>query len=235
MIIKKIFEKNFDEEVHSNFLKFGRGVFKDRFLIEGKRQSSGSWAIKTGPEYVNFLVQKCLEKTNGKVKIKGIIVSTADLREEISFEIKKASNFKGVRKISIDTEIETSEIKELMKKYPRFFYALSFSGENFSIKVKEKAPKSGKPGKESEEGPKADFCTLKTTDRGIINELFFDVGDFEEAKASHEIIVEEIVYPKNYESLKPSEIRELSKRKGKIIRKLLIDGRKKTSEADFIA
>ena len=38
MTIKKIFEGVFDEGVHSDFLKFGRGEYKNKFLLEGKRQ-----------------------------------------------------------------------------------------------------------------------------------------------------------------------------------------------------
>ena len=58
MIIKKIFSKKFDDEIHSDFLKFGRGEFKDRYLIDVKKQSSG-WSIKTSSEFTNFFVKKC--------------------------------------------------------------------------------------------------------------------------------------------------------------------------------
>ena len=61
MVVKKIFDGVFDEEVHLSFLKFGRGEYKNKFLLEGKKQKS-KWAIKTGAEFANFLVRKCLEK-----------------------------------------------------------------------------------------------------------------------------------------------------------------------------
>jgi len=78
------------------------------------------------------------------VAIKGIIVSTLDLKDELEFEIKKVSNFQGVRKYVIDTEIEPLKILNLMDKYPKTFFALSFSGDNFVLKIKAKAPASGK-------------------------------------------------------------------------------------------
>jgi len=232
--MKKIFDGVFDEEVHSDFMKFGRGEYKNRYLVEGKKQAKG-WAIKTGSEYANFLVKNCLMRLSGKVKISGIIVSALDLKKEINFEIKKTGNFQGIRKHVVDTEVESTEILNLMKNYPRVFFALSFSNENFVLKIKAKAPKSGKPGKESEEGPVADFCSLKTNDKSFFEELFFDVDDFKEISISHTIKVEDILYPKNMNELKPEEIREKSKRKGVIIRKINVDGNEKIIQTNFIA
>ena len=234
MVMKKIFDGVFDAEVHANFLKFGRGEYKGKYLLEGKRQAK-NWAIKAGAEYANLLTRKCLEKVGGAVEVKGVIVSTLDLREEIGFEIFKVSNFQGVRKHVVDTEVEPEQIFELMEKYPKAFFALTFNGEGFVLKIKPKAPTSGKPGKEKEAGPVADFCSLKTGDRGIIDYLFFGVGDFNEVKVKHQINVRDIIYPANMEELKPTEVRELAKRKGVVIRSVNADGIVKTSEAEFVA
>lgn len=232
MIIKKIFEGIFDEKIHSDFLKFGRGEYKNKYLIEGKRQAK-KWAIKAGAEYVNFLVRRCLEKVDGLVEIKGVIVSTLDLRDEINFEIKKVSNFQGVRKHLIDSEIESSQILSLIDKYPKVFFALSFKGDGFVLKIKPKSPKSEKKGKEDGE-PVVDFCSLKTEDKTLVDELFFDVNDFQEVFISHTINITEIIYPKNVENLKPAEIRGLAKKKGVITRRVNVGGAEKTSEAEFL-
>ncbi|MCK5321064.1 hypothetical protein KAJ38_00640 [Candidatus Pacearchaeota archaeon] len=232
MTMKKIFEGVFDEEVHTNFLKFGRGDHKNKYLIEGKRQAK-KWAIKAGAEYANFLVRRCLEKINGSVNIKGVIVSTSDLRNEIDFEIKKVSNFQGVRKHIIDTEIKSSQILDLMVKYPRVFFALSFKGDGFVLKIKPKGPKTEKKGKDGE-APVVDFCSLKTENKEIIKELFFSVGDFQEVYINHTINITDIIYPTNVENLKPTEIRELAKKKGILIRNVNADGIEKTSEAEFV-
>ena len=233
-VIKKIFDGNFDEEVHRDFLKFSRGNYQDRYLLGGKKQNN-NFSIKAGPEFVNFFVGKYLKKVSGDIEIKGIIVSTIDLREEISFDIVKAGNFRGIRKLNIDAKINPLKILELMEKYPKVFFALSFKGEDFVLKVKAKIPKSEKPRKESDEGPKADFCSLKTTDKNFVNELFFGVENFNEVSINHQIKVEDVIYPENVGSLKPSEIRELSKKKGVILRKSLVDGVNKISEARFVS
>ena len=237
MVIKKISEKEFDEEVHSHFLKFSRGDFKDRYLIEVKKQKD-KWAIKTSAEFANFLVGKCLEKSpEGRIAMKGIIVSTIDLRDEINFEIKKTSNFQGIRKNEIDTEVTANEILDLMNKFPRVFFALSFSTSDCQLKIKPKAPKSGKPGKKDEEGPKADFCTLKTQDEAIVKELLFDVNlnNVKEVKVNHIVKVNDIVYPEGMKNMKPEEVREQSKRGGVLVRNLVVDGVGKTSEFEFLA
>ncbi|MEA3248220.1 MAG: hypothetical protein U9Q73_00785 [Nanoarchaeota archaeon] len=233
MTVKKIFDGVFDEEVHSDFLKFGRGEYKYKYLIEGKRQAK-KWAIKTGPEYANFLVRKCLRKINGTVGIKGVIISTSNLKEEVGFNIKKVSNFQGVKTHVIDIEVEPLKVLELMDKYPRIFFALSFRGDDFILKIKPKRPKGDKKGKEGGK-PVADFCSLKTEDKDIIDELFFDVSEFKEVSITHTINVRDIIYPENVGVLKPAETRELAKRKGVIIRKVNADGIEKTSEAEFVA
>ena len=233
MIMNKIFDGACDDEVHVAFLKFGRGEYKNKYLLEGKRQAK-KWSIKAGAEYANLLVRKCLEKVGESVEVKGVIVSTLDLRDEFKFEIVKAGNFQGVRKFQIDCEIEPSEIFELMDKYPKAFFALSFKGDDFVLKIKAKAPVSGKPGKGGGK-PVVDFCSLKTSNKGIVDELFFGVGEFGEVWVGHTISVTDIVYPADMDSLKPSEVRELAKRKGVIKRVVLRDGVEVVSSAGFVA
>ncbi len=231
MIMKKIFSGEIDNEVHGDFLKFGRGDFKDRYLIEVKVQNS-RLNIKTSAEFGNFFVKKCLPE--GVVNIKGVIISTFDLSNEVDFEIKKVSNFQGIRKTEIEGEIEGKKILDLINRFPRCFFALSFRTPECELKIKPKAPKSAKPGKASESGPKADFCSLKTSDKSIIDDLLFDIKqDFKEVKVNHTIRVDDIIYPKDVAGMKPEEIREKSKRKGVVVRKVMIDGREMIGEAGF--
>lgn len=233
MIIKKIFDGIFDDDVHVAFLRFGRGEYKNKYLIEGKRQAK-KWAIKASAEYANSLVNLCLKKINEPINIKGVIVSTLDLRDEIDFDVKKVSNFQGVRKHVIDSEINPSDILELMDKYPKAFFALSFGGDGFVLKIKPKAPKAEKKPKEGEE-ISIDFCSLKTDNKEIVDELFFGIKDFNEVFINHIINVNDVIYPSNMNELKPTEIRELAKRKGIVKRIVNVDGVEKISEAEFVA
>lgn len=236
MIIKKIFDGKFDEEVHISFLKFGRGEYRDKYLLEGKKQAK-DWSIKGGSEFANFFVRRGMEKVNGPINTKGVIVSTKNLVDEIPFEIKKTSNFQGVRKMVVDTTLNSKDVIELMNKYPKVFFALSFDGPDFTLKIKPKAPMSGKPGaaKDDEEGPSVDFCSLKTTDKKLVDEIFFDCGEFKEIKVAHDIKIDDIIYPSNVEKMKPEEVREAAKKKGVLTRRVLRDGQKSSTEAKFVA
>ena len=90
------------------------------------KKQANKWSVKTGPEFANNFVYNGLKNIFERIQIKGVIVSTLDLSEEINFPIQKISNFQGVRKIQINTEVDPKEIIELMEKYPKIFFALSF-------------------------------------------------------------------------------------------------------------
>lgn len=230
MTIKKIFSGIFDEEVHSDFLKFGKGEFKDKYLIDGKKQAD-KWIIKTGPEFANYLVRLALEKAKGKVKVTGVVVSTLQMDISISKDLKQ---FMGIKQYKVDTETEASVILDLMKKYPRAFFALSFVLPDLELKIKPKAPKSAKPST-SEKEPKAEFCSLKTTDEKIAKELFFDTSFVKEVAIKHIVKIDQIVYPKDFAKMKPEDVREQSKRKGVIVRQITADGKVEVREAKFEA
>ncbi|HPD81724.1 MAG TPA: hypothetical protein PK357_01345 [Candidatus Pacearchaeota archaeon] len=232
--IKKIFDKNFDEEIHLQFQKFSKGEFKNRALIEAKN-SNGNCTIKTSAEFANGFVKELAEKLgNNKAKVTGSIIGTNDLKGILEF--KKISQFQGVKNYSIEKEMSGNEIINLINRFPKNFFALSLSaGENL-LKIKPKAPKSGKPGSKGEETPKVDFCSLKTTDKKIIESFIFEKPDFKSAKIVHNFLIEKIEIP---EELKKSEdfalIREKSIRVGKIIRKTEIDGVKSEKELELKA
>jgi hypothetical protein len=232
--IKKISDKVFDEEIHLQFQKFSKGEFKNRALIEAKN-SNGNYTIKTSSEFANGLVKELAEKLgNNKAKVTGSIIGTNDLKGILEF--KKISQFQGVKNYSIEKEMSGKEIINLIDKFPKNFFALSFSVEENVLKIKPKAPKSGKPGSKGEETPKIDFCSLKTTDKKIVESFIFENPEFKSAKIVHDFLIDRIEIP---EELKKSEdfalIREKSRRIGKILRKSEIDGVKSQKELELKA
>lgn len=226
--VHKIYDGESDANVHSDFIKFSKGVFDNRYVLEGKKQSS-KWSVKTSSEFANFFVAACLSKIEGKISLRGAIICTYDLRDEI--EVEKVKQFAGVKQHLIENEVEADKIKKLMEKHPRAFYALSFNSGDFELKIKAKPPKSGKPGKKGDDEPKADFCSLKTRDYEIVKDLFFDYPNFNEIKIRHTIEIKEIEIPKGISD--PKEIRERSIRKGVLKRFVEVDGVKKESEKEF--
>ncbi len=231
MIIKKVFNKEFDEEVHSDFLKFGKGEFQDKYLIESKKQKD-KWVIKTGPEWANHLVKRVLQNVSGTIKISGVIVSTLEM--EIPFSDGK-KQFMGIKQYKVNTEVDSQEILSMMGKYPRAFFALTFSVNGHDLKIKPKAPKSAKPAAGGDKGAKAEFCSLKTSDVSIVKDIFFDFPEFKEISIRHTIKVDSMVYPEGFQIMKPEELRLKCKRKGIVVRNVLIDGRNEVREAEFEA
>jgi len=232
--IKKVFDGESDELVHLQFQKFSKGEFQNRAIIEVKK-TGGGWAIKTSAEFTNELVRIMAEKLEGSsVKVTGAVISTQDLTGKLKFKDKK--QFQGVKRYLIDNEMSGVEIISLLNNFPKNFFALTFDVGDEKLKIKPKAPKSEKSGSKGEEKPKADFCSLKTSDENIVKDFVFEKTGFKQAKISHNFFIEKIEIPEELKDSKDfAKIREESKRVGKIVREAVIDGVEMKKEVGFEA
>ena len=228
-IIKKIFDNSIDEDVHRAFVKFGKGSYENKYLLEGKKQKD-KWTIKASSEYVNFIVEKCLKNANGKIQFTGAIISTQKIDLDFVENIKQ---FMGVKQYLVNTEVDSGKILDLMEKNPKVFFALSFKTPTSELKTKAKTPKSSKPSASGEKEAKADFCTLKTTDKEIIDDLFFENPNFRLIKVKHSFKIDQIIIPKGFTN--PEEIREKAIRIGVITREVNVDGKDAKKIAKFEA
>ena len=217
---------------HLQFQKFSRGEFQNRAIIESKL-SKGKYTINTTPEFANemvFLVAKKLGKD--KALVTGSIITTSNLEEKIDFKSKK--QFQGVKNYSISGEMSGEEILDLLSKFPKAFFGLSFSTSDTVLKIKPKMPKSGKPSSKGEAAPKPDFCKIVTTDSKIGKSFIFETEIFSKAKVNHKFIIEKIVVPEEIKNEKDFAIvREKSLREGKIIRTTIIDDKESVKEINF--
>lgn len=228
--IKKIANKRVDDSVHLQFQKFSKGEFRDRAIIEAKN-SKGKYTLKTTAEFANEMVSCVANKLGeSKTKVTGAIVSTNDLTGELEFKDKK--QFQGVKRYLIDSEMSGKEILELLNKFPKAFFALSFDSSDSKLKIKPKAPKSAKP-KSKGEAPKPNFCKLITTDKEVGEGFVIETDNWQKAEINHTFFIEQIILPKDETDF--AKIRELAVRKGKILRKAIIDGQNKDSELEFEA
>ena len=222
--IKKIFHGEVDEKAHLHFQKFSKGEFKNRALIQAKI-SAGKFKINTSAEFANEIVEAVAQKVGAeKVAVTGAIVYTGDLPEGIEYKDKK--QFQGVKRYILDTELSGEEILNMINTLPKAFFGLSFKtpdGETV-LKIKPKAPKSGKPGK-GDAAPKADFCKLTTKDKSFADDFIFEKPSFKEASLNHTFIIEGLEIS---DELKKSEdfkkMREDALRVGRVIRAGEIDG-----------
>jgi hypothetical protein len=235
--IKKIFEggKN-DELVHSQFVKFSKGEFPERAMIRAKN-SSGKYIITTTSEYAKDIIMSLAEDLGDKTtKVSGALISALDL-DGFKFDERKMAM--GVRKYMIyNRQMTGKEIMELCNKIEKAFFALSFSTEDTELDVQTKSPKSAKgasSAKKEDAKAKIDFIKIKTTNRGLVKSLIFDeeAKDFSKIEIKHKIQVNDIIFPEGEKDF--AKIRELAKRKGRIIRELDIDGKKVVKDANFEA
>jgi len=233
-VIYDIFAGVENSSAHDDFIKYSKGVFIHKYLIEAKKQKN-AWSIKTGPEFVNYLVRACLANVSGSIMVTGVIVSTFDVHTEAQklFPVEGVKRFMGIKQLVINTELKPVDLLALMDKYPRAFFALSFTTPETTLKTKAKAPKSAKPATSGEKEPAPTFCSVKTSDKELIKRLFFDSPDFKEIKIKHTITITEITLPKGVSD--PVQLREQSKRKGTITRIVKVNGAEKRSEAEFFA
>jgi len=232
-VIQKIFAGVKDGEVHGDFVKYSKGVFQAKYLIDAKKQKD-RWSIKTGAEFANFLVRECLKEVSGEVEVKGVIVATFDVSKEAGFPVEGIKQFMGIKQAVVNCKTEPKQIIELMDKYPKAFFALTFNTPQSELKIKPKAPKSAKPSSGGAREPVAEFCSLKTSNQKIADALLFNLPQFEKVSISHTLDIEEIVLPKGVKD--PAELREKAVRKGKVKRIIKFDEDKQViQEADFEA
>ena len=235
--IKKIVDKDVNEGVHLQFQKFSKGEFPNRAMIRAKN-SSGKYTIATTSEYAKEIILSLAEKLGDKpVLVTGAIISALDLE---GFDYKERKMAMGVRKYMIEKEMTGNEIIEICNKIEKAFFALSFDvDEDNKLQIKPKSPKSSK-GAGSKKNPdkraKIDFIKLKTIDKELVGCLIFDeeAKDFKKIEIKHDFQITDIIIPETDEE-DFAKIRELAKRKGKIIRNIDINGKEVVKEADFTA
>ncbi len=229
--IKKIFEGNVDELVHLQFQKFSKGSFKERAMVKASRSAKG-YSISTTAEYANDIVKLMATKLGGKsTEVSGVVVSTMDLKSKIpSTGLKQ---FMGIKQYVVSGTMKGEEIIALVDKAPNAFFALSFSVGDQILKIKPKAPKSAKPST-SEAGPKIDFCSIKTPDETLARELVFGApSSWKSIEIRHTFTITDIEVPSDAKT--PEEMRKLAKRKGVLVRSMVVDGTTHISEKTFAA
>ena len=229
--IKKIFENKTDEIIHNKFTRFGIGTFENRALCQ-LTKTSKNLKIKTSFEYTNELVTHLANTIEDKTHITGMILCTSDIQSELPFEVER-KNAMGLKKYLFDHDLTKEQILNLYEKFPDVLILFNFTTNAGTLKIKQKAPKAGKAGKKDEQ-PKADYCTLTTTNFDLANEFVFEKNNFKKFFAKHTFVIEDIEIPKEYEN-DPKLARKMAKRKGKIIRETDTDGKIEKSEFNFEA
>jgi len=238
--IKKLFEGNKDDLIHQQFQKFSKGKFENRAMIRVKN-SGGKYTLTSSAEYAKELIMNFAEKLGDeKTRVTGALISALDLD---GFEYKEKKSAIGVRKYIINSEMSGNEILELCGKVTKAFFGLSFNVGEEELKIKDKSPKSAKgSGSTKKEGEKAkiDFCKLKTKDTELIKKFVFDseAEKFKNVEISHDFIIDDIVISDELKTECENDfakLREMAVRKGRVVRKMVVDGKEIIKEIVFEA
>jgi len=227
--VKKIVENKIDDAVHRQFIRFGKGKYVGRFLLSLRK--SKKIKVKTSFEFANDLVILC--SSFGNYEVSGIILS----KKDISGIIKK-NNIKGNSEtkkggLYYQNNIDKQELNQeqlLNLEKESYFTLLDIEGENFKLKIKKKLPKPGKDENKIDDK----FCQLEADEQyydKIKKDFFWDVPDRKKININHTVIIDQIIFPKEEKDY--SKIRELAKRKGKLIRNFIIDGNESSKKIYF--
>lgn len=217
--IKKIFFNKPDDKTHWQFVRFGKGSYGGRAALN--LHITNRIKFKGSFEYANDFALLAAELAN--CKFSGIILSKEQLG--LSNEKKKSGVYQ------YETELDSNKVKEIYNK--AYCLLLDAEGSGFSLKTKKKLPKPGKSGEAKIDDT---FCIIECDLHllGKIKEGFlWDVGECKKAKVRHTYEILDLVYPKGEKDF--NEIRLKTKRKGRLIRKLEVDGTERQVEKEFEA
>ncbi|MFH1972898.1 MAG: hypothetical protein ABIJ18_05475 [archaeon] len=227
--IKTMCEGKYDQDIQQQMKRFSTGTFENRAITEIK--NSKSIKVKTTFEYANWFVRFLVERGSGNFKIEGVVLSKKDLRDELGVEVSSYKQFMGVKKMEINTELPKEKILELLNNYPDVLLLFSFETKYGKLKIKAKAPKSGKEKPDAE--PKVDYCVFVTEEKGFLDEFAFDFSqDFKDAKINHTFNINKIEIPEEYKK-DLAQARAKAIRHGTLIRHITIDGKEEKKEYKF--
>ncbi|MBU0958942.1 MAG: hypothetical protein KKB31_03270 [Nanoarchaeota archaeon] len=229
--IRKVFEKKVDESTHRQFTRFGKGEYKGRFFLGFTKTKKIK--VKSSFEFANDLVE--IAAGFGEARVSGIVLSKKDISEDMS---KKGIQCNAESKkggLYYENQIPVQDLKPaqtLELEKASYFSLLDIEGEDFRVKMKKKLPKPGKDERKIDDK----FCQLEADEKycsKIKEDLFWDLPEVKKASIKHSVIIGSIIMPQGEKDY--AKIRELSKRKGKLIRHIDADGQTTQKETTFEA
>ncbi len=236
--IKKVKDKKIDNFVRRFFVRYGLGEFEKKPI---KIQVSANGVkIAAGFEYVNPFHLFLSKLVSGKLACHGNIISLRKRDEElknfgIEVEIEKVRGRNTFKHI-IDQEIDASDYKKLVVEFYNSFIMLNIDADQGRLL----RLKSLVPPKITTQVPGFVTLILPIDDLNLVkSEFLFDIPEqeltnFKRAEINHKYIIEDIEIPHQFQS-EPEMARLMAKRKGKILRKVKIDGKAFDSEIDLEA
>jgi len=227
MFIKKIFQDKVDEQVHKQFIRFGKGTYEGRAIVNVR--VGNEIKISTSFELTNDLLY-FLANLASKFKVSGLLLckeNPTELLKKLGIEAvveEKTRLFQA----KIEQELTAEQLKELAEE--SYFALLDCFAQGIEFKVKKRLPTPRKGEVKMDEK----FCQLKLSKdywQNFHSEFLFDLPpNLKKARIEHSYIIEKLIIP-NTTDLEKARIE--AKRQGKIIRKAIVDGKELIKEKEF--
>lgn len=214
--LKKVVAGKNDAESHRYFIRFGKGQYNRRFLMS--LDVSKKIKVKTSFELANDLV-KLANELNSNLKFTGKILAKSQI-----------PGMPGRKKAGVFV-YEVTDVS--LADYPgAYYYLLDAESEGILLKCKKALPKPGK----NEEKIDDKFCVLELDLKylpQIKDMLFWDTPEGKKTIIEHDLIIDDIELPSGEKD--PAKQRELAIRKGKILRRMNVDGKDLNKEYEMNA
>ena len=229
--IKKILLDEADEKVHVQFVRFSRGTFENRAVLNVR---SGK-IIKAGGTFdlVNDMVLFASQLSQ-KFSVSGTFFTRENPEEllaalNIKADVKKKKN---LFQSEINAELNPGQAKKIYEA--SYCLLLDVNAEGISLKTKKKLPR---PSKSSKEKVDDKFCVLEIDEKyskQFHDEFLFDIPPvFKKARIAHTFIISEVILPKGEKNFELMRLN--AKKKGKIVRQAEVDGKISQQEKTFEA
>ncbi len=258
--IKSLILGSPNDIAHQKFTKFGIGDFPGPQLVIKK--SSKRITLISDIDYDDLIFRifvNAIPNDSQEYEVKGNIVVYAYYSKErdkfnntvfdISWKNKKLTYVGSVKQV-----VKKEDLVSLGKiEFPGLYYMLTIkpkpSLSPWSLTTKTRFPKLDKPD-EAEEGAKEKLPTyckavLSFSDetlQAILDEAVPKLKDridpkFKVLKIKNRFVIDELIFPPDKDSISPAELRRQTKRKGKIIQTIYVDGDPQgiQNEYEFVA
>lgn len=228
--IKKIWQNEIDESVHSQFIRFSRGKFENKFVTTLSR--NGKCKLSTTFELANDIVSLASTLVS-RIKVNGVLLTRENpdsLIRQLGIKAvckKKAAIFST----EIDAELTAEQIKRIAEA--AYFMLFDCTAEGIELKIKKKLPQ---PAKSASDKVNDKFCVLEADIKywqKIREEFAFDMDDFKKAQVRHSVEISDVILPQGEKDF--GKIRLNAKKKGTITRNIVADGKEKTDKREFVA
>jgi hypothetical protein len=220
--IKKIFQGKIDNSVHDQYVRFSRGIFEQKAALNASRNGK----IKMSSSYeLNIDLVLFMAFLAKKMHVSGVLMSKVELKE---FSGQKK---KGLWIYDVDQDMTYEQIERISAN--AFAMLFDCEGSGISLKTKKTLPR---PSPKSTGAVKDKFCVAQLDIKFwplVKEEFLFDLPDGKKYGMLHKYDITEIIFPNNEKD--SEKLRLLAKRKGKVTRKSIVDGKEIIQEKGFIA